>query len=191
VKFDSSFIVPLPAEQAWPLLLDVPSIAPCLPGAELTEILGQQHYGGRALVKVGPVQLSFEGEAQILDIDHAGKRARVVAKGADKKGRGHASAIVDFALSEHPDGARVTITTDLNLVGAVAQYGRGEGLLKAIADQLIGQFARNLEATLRGPTADHTQQQPNGAKPISGLRLVGGALRGMASKKISGGTGSD
>ena len=183
MKFDNAFVVPVPVEQAWPLLLDVPSIAPCLPGAELTEVLGPQHYRGRALLKVGPVQLAFEGEAQVVDIDDAAMTARVLAKGSDKKGRGNASATVNFAIAEHPDGARVNVTTELSLVGAVAQYGRGTGLLKAIADQLIGQFAKNLDAALRGASGD-SAQPATGGKPIAGLRLVGSAIRSMARNKF-------
>ena len=184
MKIESTFVVPMPVEEAWPLLLDVPSIAPCLPGAELIEVMGPQHYRGRASIKVGPVQLAFEGEAQIVDIDAAAKTARVVAKGSEKKGRGNASATVAFALAEHPDGARVNVATELNLVGAVAQYGRGAGLLKAIADQLIGEFAANLDAALRNATGEPGAQPATGGKPISGLRLVGRAIRSMAKNKF-------
>lgn len=185
MKIENSFTVPLTVEEAWALLLDVPAIAPCLPGAELTEVVGPQRYRGRALIKVGPVQLSFEGEAEIVDIDDGARTARVIAKGSDKKGRGNASATVVFALAEHPEGARVDITTDLNLVGAVAQYGRGAGLLKAIADQLIGQFAANLREALRSAAAGEETHPASGAKPLGGLRLLGSALKTMASRKRS------
>lgn len=190
MKIDNSFVVPVPVEQAWPLLLDVPSIAPCLPGAELTEVVGPQHYRGRAVVKVGPVQLTFEGEAQIVDIDEAARTARVVAKGSDKKGRGNAAATVLFALAEDPAGSRVDVSTDLSLVGAVAQYGRGAGLMKAIADQLVGQFAANLGALLR-QAAGETGKLPPAGTPISGLRLVGSAIRGMAKQKFGRGDRSE
>ena len=184
MKIENTFIVPMPVEQAWPLLLDVPTIAPCLPGAELTEVVGPQQFRGRALVKVGPVALAFEGEAQIVDIDDAAKTARVIAKGSDKKGRGNASATVEFALAEHPEGARVNVTTDLSLTGAVAQYGRGAGLIKAIADQLIGQFAANLDVALRSASGEEGLQASAGGKPISGLRLVGSALTRLAKDKL-------
>lgn len=191
MKFESAFLVPMPVEEAWPLLLDVPTIAPCLPGAELTEVLGPQHYRGRALLKVGPVQLAFEGDAEIVDVDHATKTARVVAKGAEKKGRGNASATVDFALSEHAGGALVNVTTELNLVGMVAQYGRGAGLLKAVADQLIGQFAKNLDAALRTVVEGEGAQPASGTVPLSAMRLLGSALKNMARSKLGRGAGSD
>lgn len=144
MKIDTSFTVPVPPDAAWPLLLDVPRIAPCMPGASLTEDLGDRRYKGQATVKVGPVQLTFAGEAQITQADEAARTARVVAKGADLKGRGNASANVDFALVPDGDGTRVNVVTDLNLVGAVAQYGRAAGLLKEIANQIVKQFADNL-----------------------------------------------
>lgn len=181
MRIENSFTVPMPPDEAWAVLLDVPTIAPCLPGAEVTEVIGLDRYKGRALLKVGPVQLAFAGEAEIIDIDEQAKTARVIAKGADQKGRGNASAAVQFSLTEHPEGTRVHVATDLNLVGAVAQYGRGAGLLKAVADQLVGQFANNLAAALGGAEG----QAPAGAKPISGLRLVGGALASMARTKLT------
>src|SRR4051794_16720197 len=144
MKIETDFSVPVPPAKAWPLLLDVPRIAPCLPGASLTDDLGDRRYRGQATVKVGPVQLQFGGEAQITDIDEAARKARVTAKGADTKGRGNASANVDFALVADGDGTRVHVITDLQLVGAVAQYGRAAGLLKEIANQLVKQFADNL-----------------------------------------------
>ena len=144
MKIDTSFTVPVPPGAAWPLLLDVPRIAPCMPGASLTQDLGDRRYKGQATVKVGPVQLQFAGEASVTQVDEAVRTARVVAKGADAKGRGSASANVDFALVPEGDGTRVNVVTDLNLVGAVAQYGRAAGLLKEIANQIVKQFADNL-----------------------------------------------
>ncbi len=148
MQIETSFTVPVPPEQAWPLLLDVPRIAPCLPGAELTESLGERRYRGRATVKVGPVQLAFAGEAEIVDLDEAARTARVVAKGQDTRGRGNASASVAFALAPEGAGTRIDVRTDLQLVGAVAQYGRAAGLLKEIANQLVKQFSDNLRAEI-------------------------------------------
>jgi carbon monoxide dehydrogenase subunit G len=144
MKIDTNFLVPVPPEAAWPLLLDVPRIAPCMPGASLTEDLGERRYKGQATVKVGPLQLQFAGEAQITTADEAARTALVVAKGADAKGRGSASANVEFRLVPEGNGTRVNVATDLNLVGAVAQYGRAAGLLKEIANQIVKQFADNL-----------------------------------------------
>jgi uncharacterized protein len=183
MKFDNSFVVAIPPAEAWPLLLDVPVIAPCLPGAEITETLGPRRFRGRAAVKVGPVQLGFDGEAEIVAVDDAAMTARVVARGAEKKGRGNASATVDFTIESDPAGARVMVVSELNLVGAVAQYGRGAGLMKEIANQLIGQFARNLENLIRA-AAGEAATAPVGGTPVSGLGLVGGAIRAAVKRKL-------
>src|SRR5271169_6457400 len=134
MRFDNSFFVAASPEQAWALLLDVPKIAPCLPGARLTETLAADRYKGEAAVKLGPVQLQFGGEAQLVAVDAAARSARVTAKGADRKGRGNAAAIVNFTLLPEGSGTRVNVDTDLTLTGSVAQYGRASGLVKEIAN---------------------------------------------------------
>lgn len=184
MQFENTFTIAIAPDEAWPLLLDVPAIAPCLPGAELTEVIEERKYRGRATVKVGPVQLVFAGEAEIVDIDEAGRTARILARGADQKGRGNASASVTFSLVPDATGSRVHVVTDLTLVGAVAQYGRGAGLLKLVADQIIGQFARNFEAALSAAT-DQGNADPSAAvKPISGLRVLGGAVGAAIRNKM-------
>ena len=135
------------------MLLDIPRIAPCFPGAELTEVLEDDRYKGRAGVKVGPVNLFFAGEAQIVERDDTNHTARVRARGNDTKGRGQASAMVDFSLEPVADGSRVNVKTDLNMTGAVAQYGRASGLMKEIAGALIGEFADNLAGEIKGADA--------------------------------------
>lgn len=144
MQFENSFDVPLPPAEAWKVLLDVPRIAPCLPGAELTETLGPDKYKGRAGVKIGPVNLYFAGEAEIIEKDEAARKARLKGRGNDTKGRGQASATVDFNLVEHNGGTRVNVLTDLNMTGMVAQYGRASGLMKEIAGAILTQFADNL-----------------------------------------------
>jgi uncharacterized protein len=184
MKFDNTFTVPVPPAEAWPLLLDVPTIAPCLPGAEITEVTGERRFRGRSKVKIGPVLLTFNGEAEIIEVDDAAMTAKVVARGDDDKGRGSASANVDFALSLDPAGSRVNVATELNLVGSVAQYGRGVGLMRSIASQLIGQFAKNLENAIRAAAGEEGVTTPEG-KPIAGLRLVGGALKDALARKFA------
>lgn len=183
MKFDNSFTVPIEPAQAWALLLDVPAIAPCLPGAEITEVLGPRKFRGRAKVKIGPVALSFAGDAELVSVDDDAKAARVAARGNDTSGRGSASATVDFVLVADPAGSRVNVATDLQLVGAVAQYGRGAGLMKEIAGELIGQFAKNLEILIRAAAGEEGIEAPAG-KPISGLRVLGGALKSAAQRRF-------
>lgn len=178
VKFENSVDLPLPAESAWSLLLDVPRIAPCLPGAELTEVVDDRNYTGNVSVRLGPVALTFRGKASLESVDDAGHRARVLANGMDTKGRGGAKAIVDFELRENGSGgSTIVVQTDLTLSGAVAQYGRGAGLIREVAAELLRQFAANLKAQLEaeratapGPAADAAPERRK-PTPISGFRL--------------------
>jgi carbon monoxide dehydrogenase subunit G len=155
MEFDNSFDVPLPPARAWAVLMDIPRIAPCMPGAELSEVIDAQNYKGKIAVRLGPVALAFAGRVQIDSIDDANRSARVKAQGSDAKGRGAANATATFHIEPAGDGSRVLIHTDLMLSGAVAQYGRGVGMIQATAAQIIGQFAGNLRAQLvsEGPAA--------------------------------------
>jgi len=193
----NSFEVPLPVDQTWKTLLDIRKIAPCMPGAELLEVVDDKTYKGKVAVRLGPVALSFVGTARFEEIDEAAHRARVKGQGADAKGRGGASGTVTFALSPIEGGTRVDVDTNLNLTGSVAQYGRGTGMIQDVASQIIGQFAEALRAMLRhdeavkaaqaapaaapGAPAPELPPPPAPPKPISGFslmaRVVWNALR--------------
>ncbi len=161
MRLENSFIIPAPPEKAWPLLLDVERIAPCLPGAKLTEVTDAETFKGRASVKVGPVALAFDGVARLCDVDTEARTARLEAKGADTKGRGGAEAEARFALVPEVGGTRVTVVTDLSMSGGVAQYGRASGLMQEIANQLVAQFAQNLATELSRDVPP--PQTPDGA----------------------------
>ncbi len=148
MEFDNSFDVPLPPAQAWAMLMDIPRIAPCMPGAELTEIVDPQNFKGKISVRLGPVALAFAGRVEFDGIDAINHTARVKAQGSDAKGRGAANATATFRIEPAGAGSKVLIHTDLMLSGAVAQYGRGVGMIQATAAQIIGQFAGNLRAQL-------------------------------------------
>lgn len=148
MEFDNSFDVPLAPDQAWAVLMDIPRIAPCMPGAELTEVVDARNYKGKISVRLGPVALAFAGRVEIDAIDDANRSAKVKAQGSDAKGRGAANATASFRIEPAGDGSKVLIHTDLMLSGAVAQYGRGVGMIQATAAQIIGQFAGNLRAQL-------------------------------------------
>ena len=148
MEFDNAFDVPLPPDQTWAVLMDIPRIAPCMPGAELTEVVDAQNYKGKISVRLGPVALTFAGRVEIDAVDEANRSARVKAQGSDAKGRGAANAAASFRIEPAGDGSRVLIHTDLMLSGAVAQYGRGVGMIQATAAQIIGQFAGNLRTQL-------------------------------------------
>jgi uncharacterized protein len=163
MEFDNSFDVPLPPERAWAVLMDIPRIAPCMPGAELSEIVDAQNYKGKIAVRLGPVALAFAGRVEIDAIDEANRSARVKAQGSDAKGRGGANATATFHIEPAGDGSRVLIHTDLMLSGAVAQYGRGVGMIQATAAQIIGQFAGNLRAQLARESAPAAAPAPSAA----------------------------
>ncbi len=170
MELQNTFEVPLPPSEAWEVLLDIERIAPCLPGARLTEMVDDRTFKGEVSVRLGPVALTFAGKATLEVIDGAELRARVKAQGADAKGRGGAIAVVEFSLEPIDGGSRVLIRTDLRLSGSIAQYGRGVGMIQDVSSQLIGEFAEALRAHL-AETAIPATEQP-AAKPISGFSLM-------------------
>jgi carbon monoxide dehydrogenase subunit G len=180
VEFDNAFEVPLPPAQAWPVLMDIRRIAPCMPGAELTEVVDDKTYKGKISVRLGPVTLAFAGVVTIEELDNANHRARVKAQGTDAKGRGGANAIASFRLEPSPGGSRVLVHTDLSLSGAVAQYGRGVGMIQATATLIMNQFANNLKAQLAASggsatgtrAASDSPATPPASKPIAGFSLM-------------------
>ncbi len=178
MRIETSFIVPLPRDRAWELLLDVPRIVPCVPGASLTEDLGEGKYRGQATVKIGPIQLLFAGEAEFTALDTENHTAELAARGADKKGRGNAAATVRFSLADEADGTRVNVATDLMLSGTVAQYGRAEGLIKSIANEIVRQFSTNLQKLLeREANGETGEATPDANAPLSALAVGIGALK--------------
>jgi carbon monoxide dehydrogenase subunit G len=182
----NSFDVPLPVDVTWKTLLDIKKIAPCMPGAELLEVIDPQNFRGKVSVRLGPVALSFVGTARFEEIDEAAYSARVKGQGTDSKGRGGASGVVTISLSPLEDGTKVDVNTNVNLSGSVAQYGRGTGMIQDVATQIIGQFASSLRAMLQHDKAVAAAIQystiagnieplpppPPPAKPISGFALL-------------------
>jgi carbon monoxide dehydrogenase subunit G len=199
VEFDNSFEVPLPPAEAWAVLMDVQRIAPCMPGAQLTDVVDDKTYKGKIAVRLGPVSLSFAGMVVFEEIDDVNHRARVKAQGSDAKGRGGANATASFRLEPAGTGSKVLVHTDLSLSGSVAQYGRGVGMIQSTAAQIMTQFANNLKKQLAqqpavdiatavraapDPTTLAPPQQPMSAqsppppaaKPISGFSLMAKVL---------------
>lgn len=173
MQIDNAFEVPLPPDQAWKVLMDIARMAPCMPGAALTEVVDDRTYKGTVAVRLGPVALSFAGDVMFESIDEASHTARVKAQGRDAKGRGGANAIVDFHLLPIANGSQVRVRTDLALSGSIAQYGRASGMIQGVATELVGQFATALKAQL-APVAAAAAPPP--AKPISGFALIARVL---------------
>jgi uncharacterized protein len=184
IKVESSFVVPTRIEDAWRILTDVPRIAPCMPGAEVTEVVDEHTYKGLARVKIGPMQLVFNGEARLHDLDPVAHTSRLSARGGDNKGRGSVQSEMSFSLLPEGEQTRVTVMTDISLSGAVAQYGRGAGMIKEICNQFAAQFARNLAAQVEG---GGNAIAGGAAKPVSAIGVVTGAVKAMVARKIGGG----
>jgi carbon monoxide dehydrogenase subunit G len=141
----NEFRVKAPVDRAWQVLTDLERIAPCMPGAELQEVEGDEHRG-IVKVKVGPITAQYKGAARIVDRDQDGGRLVLRAEGRETRGQGNASALITADLVADGDGTQVTITTDLTITGKVAQFGRG--VLADVSAKLLDQFVACLEADL-------------------------------------------
>ena len=144
MRIDNEFVVQASIEQVWKHLLDVERIAPCMPGAQLTEVVDDHTWKGKTTIKVGPVSLAFAGTVVLEERDDEAHRVKLNAKGMEQRGKGAASASVVSRLEEVGDGTKVSIESDLTISGAAAQYGRG--MIQDITQRLTGEFAKCLEA---------------------------------------------
>ena len=145
MELTNTFDVSVPVETAWAVLTDVERIAPCLPGAQLQEIEGDE-YRGVVKIKVGPITAQYKGKATFVEKDDVAHKAVLEAAGRDTRGQGNASATITALLEPVGDGTHVTVTTDLTVTGKVAQFGRG--VLADVSAKLLGQFVDNLEQTV-------------------------------------------
>ena len=176
MQIENHFDIPIPPAAAWPILMSVPETAACFPGAGSIEPISDDHYKGRVTVKLGPLTMVFAGNLRIEDRDDAAHSAVIKAAWSETKGRGNANTVTHFALSEQDGGTRVTMTSDLQLAGQVAQYGRGVGMISAISEQLIATFARNLRARIQAVEAGGAPAEAQAVSEISGLTLMAKAL---------------
>ena len=149
MKIENSFRVDLPLASAWAMLLDVPSIVPCMPGAELLAIEDGRSYRGQVKVKLGPVAVAFRGRARLVEVDEVQHLVRATASGTEEKGRGSAQAEVRFRLAPDGGGTRVNVVSDIALAGAVAQYGRAQGVIADVSQVMIDSFAKNLSSYIQ------------------------------------------
>lgn len=138
----NEFEVALPPEQTWALLTDLEKVAPCLPGASITSIEGDDFHG-RAKIKVGPITAEYKGVAQFKELDEKARTAVLLARGKDARGQGDATANVRATLHPKGGGTRVVVETELALTGKVAQFGRG--VLADVSGALMTLFAQRLQ----------------------------------------------
>jgi hypothetical protein len=164
----NDFEVAQPVEKVWEFFGDIPKVAACLPGTELTTELGDDSYEGTVAVRMGPVKLSFAGKAKITERDEAAKRLVVDASGAEARGRGQAAMVVTATLTRSGKGTKVGVAQDLQLSGAAAQYGRG--MISDVTTVLMRDFSANLaraiDAAERGESVTAAT-----AAPASGFAL--------------------
>jgi carbon monoxide dehydrogenase subunit G len=166
MRLDHTFTVPVPVDQAWDVLLDVPRIAPCMPGAALTDFDGES-FNGTVKVKLGPIQLTYKGKGRFVERDEAARRVVIEASGRDVRAAGTAAATVTAVLAPDGDSTRVDVATELTVTGKPAQFGRG--MLADVSGKLLNQFADCLAGQLAAPapepTAESAPQSATGSAP--------------------------
>lgn len=181
MQIDNTFTVHAPIEAVWTYLLDVEKVAPCMPGAELTETIHEQAWKGKVNIAFGPMKLAFAGTVEMQERDDAARRVSLHAKGTEQKGKGAANATVTSWLEPADEGTLVQMRADITLTGAAAQLSRG--LLPEISKKLTQQFADCLEANMNAEAAATAAPAPGTApveaaapaamvaKPVGGIRL--------------------
>lgn len=171
MDLDHEFTVEVPVADAWAILTDLQRIAPCLPGAELTEVDGEI-YRGQVKVKVGPILAQFKGQATFVSRDDAAHTASLKGEGRDATGKGTASAIITAQLtSVTPTSTKCTVHTDLTISGKVAQFGRGA--MADISNKLLEQFSANLNQLISsGESAPQTEVAPLNLLEAAGAPII-------------------
>ena len=194
MKLEQSFTVEAPLERVWEALIDVQRVAPCLPGAEITDAGDDGTYRGTFTVKLGPTTAAYRGELRMESVDEATRSVTMDAKGQDKRGQGSAKATIVSVMREEGGATRVDVETDFTITGRLARFGRG-GMIKDISNRLLRDFsdclARTIEAEPEGttpsghaesasgagPAGAETPAAPTPAKPVSGISLFFSVLR--------------
>jgi carbon monoxide dehydrogenase subunit G len=177
MRLENAFSVDAPPEQAWSVLLDMPVVVSCMPGAELVETVDNEHWRTSLTVKLGPVSLVFDADLDRELADPVTRRMVLTSKARERRGRGGAIARVESTLEPEGDASRVVIVTDVNLSGTAAQFGRP--VFQDVSRQLTARFAACLQAKLAaaepsGESAEHAALPEEPAEPtqaISGLSL--------------------
>jgi carbon monoxide dehydrogenase subunit G len=169
ITIRSSFTVEAPPSDVWKTMIDIERSAPCFPGAELKEQQPDGSYKGGFTVKLGPLTLKFAGKFKIAEQNDANHTVVVSASGTDTKGRGGADAQINAVVTDSGGGkTKVDVVSDVNLSGTVAQYGRGAGMIEALSQQLLNQFAKNLSALIEADAAHAAQAAPAATSDTAG-----------------------
>jgi len=161
VKLEQSFTVAAPIERVWEALIDVQRVAPCLPGAEITEAGEDGTYRGTFTVKLGPTTASYRGQLSVESVDEDARRVTMDAKGQDKRGQGSAKAMIVSVMRQEGGATKVDVETDFTITGRLARFGRG-GMIKDISNRLLGDFSQCLATTIEAdePAAGTPPSEP-------------------------------
>jgi carbon monoxide dehydrogenase subunit G len=189
VKLEHSFEVAAPLERVWHKLIDVEQVAPCLPGAEVTEAGEDGTYHGTFSVRLGPTTAAYRGQLAMDEVDESAHRVVMRASGQDKRGQGSAKATIVSTMSEQAGVTKVEVETDFTITGRLARFGRG-GMIEDVSNRLLRDFSTCLQRSIEGPppeasaSAAGAQEPDAGAqpsappppKPVGGFSLLMGAL---------------
>lgn len=179
MKLEQSFSVQAPLPEVWSALIDVERVAPCLPGAEITERGEDGEYQGTFSVKLGPASASYAGTLKLESADEQSRVATMSAKGKDKRGQGGASATIVSTLHEDGEATRVDVSTDFTITGRLASFGRG-GMIEDISKRLLQDFAECLQATLAGTPAEVAGSEPAAPEPAEPEHVAGPSEEALA-----------
>jgi carbon monoxide dehydrogenase subunit G len=175
MQLENSFEVAASRDTAWDLLMDVPRVVPCMPGAQLTETVDDANWKAKVSVKLGPIALQFAADVARTEVDTANDRVVLTTNARELRGRGGARATIESWLTElGPSQTRVDVRTEVALSGSVAQYGRS--IVADVAGQMVGKFADCLQKQLVGSAEEAEAAVEQASKPVSGLRLGGEAV---------------
>lgn len=181
MKLEQSFEVRAPVERVWETLIDIERVAPCLPGAEITEVGDDGSYRGTFSVRIGPTTAAYRGELHMQEMDEVARRVVMNASGQDKRGQGSAKAAIVSSLHEEGDSTRVEVETDLTITGRLARFGRG-GMIQDISNRLLKEFAECVQQRIEAPPA----AEPNLIDAIAAATPEGAA----AAPPATGGAGA-
>jgi uncharacterized protein len=187
MKLEHSFEVRAPLERVWEALVDVERVAPCLPGAEITEAGDDGSYRGNFTVKLGPTTASYRGELAIEEVDEQAHRAVMRANGSDKRGQGSAKATIVNVMRQEGELTKVEVETDFTITGRLARFGRG-GMIQDVSNRLLRDFSDCLQQSIESaePAAAERAESPQAppaatqaarpaprqAKPVGGVSLL-------------------
>jgi carbon monoxide dehydrogenase subunit G len=169
MKLEHSFQVKAPLQPVWDRLIDVEHVAPCLPGAEITEKGDDGTYRGTFAVRLGPTTAAYRGQLSMAEVDEAAHRVVMSASGQDKRGQGSAKAEIVSVLTEAEGVTTVAVETDFTITGKLARFGRG-GMIQDVSNRLLRDFSECLAKTIESA---HAAPAPEpAAKPIGGFSLM-------------------